>query len=380
MAEVINYRKPKVIYKKRPFLSIVIAYYNGENTIRALLDSILEQEGMEEEIEVILADDCSPHQEEFLQVLADYEDKISLKAIKTDYNYAPGNTRERGTMVAEGKWLAFADQDDLYIPNTLGEVKSIIEEAREQYYAVAAFYEIDRQSGKVLRELKEKLNWNHAKFYNLDNLWKAQNIHFKKDLLTHEDIYISSCINCACRNLGIRPLFIDKYIYKWMANPNTISRQKYDGHMFLEMFFKDYLESTGEVYLAKSKTGDLERRFGIGNCIQVILFCYFYLDSFHFHQNNKYMYENDEYARDYIVRVKEFFNVDNKQIYDVAAANTAQLYNNTLAGALIGTGPYIPTMTFKDWLDYIHKDIGVNTNIQETLKKKNMEILNYGDE
>ena len=381
VAHKVEYIKPKIIYDKRPILSIVIAYYNGENTIRKLLDSIIHQKGLENQIEVILSNDCSTHVDPLIEVIHDYEDKISLKVINTDYNFAPGNTRERGASIAEGKWLAFADQDDFYIDDTLGEIMAIIEQADEQYLGIANFYEVEKENpDKIIRDLRATMNWNHAKFYNLDNLWKKYNIHFKKDLLTHEDIYISSCVNCTMRNIGAKPLFINKHCYKWTANPNTISRQQYDGHMFIEMFFADYLESTGEVYLSKAKANALEWNFALGNCTQILMFCYHYLESFRFHMGpEKYMYQNEDIARDFLIRVKEFFKVDNQRLYDISAFSDAALYESTRKGASIGTGPYIPSMTWRQWLDHIHKDLSTNTNIQAKLREKNMEILDYGD-
>ena len=381
VGDKIDFIKPKIIYDKRPLLSIVIAYYNGESTIRKLLDSILHQKGMENRIEVILSNDCSPHTQPLVDVIHDYEDLISLKVVNTDYNFAPGNTRERGASIAEGKWLAFADQDDFYIDDSLGPIMDIIEEANEQYLAIADFYEVEKDNpDKIIRDLRATMNWNHAKFYNLDNLWKRYNIHFKKDLLTHEDIYISSCVNCTMKNIGAKPLFINKHCYKWTANPGTISRQRYDGHMFIEMFFGDYLESTGEVYLEKAKANALDWNFALGNCTQILMFCYHYLESFKFHMGpEKYIHQNEDIARDFLIRVKEFFKVDNQRLYNISAYSDAALYESTAKGASIGTGPYIPSLTWRQWLDHMHKDLSTNTNIQAKLREKNMEILDYGN-
>ena len=56
---------------------------------------------MNDDIEVILADDCSP--ESYQEVVDSYRDILSIRQIKTDYNFTPGNTREKGVSIADGE-------------------------------------------------------------------------------------------------------------------------------------------------------------------------------------------------------------------------------------------------------------------------------------
>ena len=253
--ELIQSNKPSLKLPNRPFFSIIIPCYNSKATIGNLLQSIVDQH-ISEEIEVILSDDHST--EDYYDEIECYLGQLCIKMTETEYNFAPGNTREAGTKLATGQWLCFADHDDEFVPDTLKTIKETIESYDEKYCAIANFYEIDYNTKKVLSEMKRTRNWNHAKFYNLDNLWKPYNIHFKKDLLTHEDIYISSCVNCALKDInGDRPLFIDCFCYKWMNRPTTISREKYGNYSFLEVFFKDYLESTGYAYIEQYKAGHI---------------------------------------------------------------------------------------------------------------------------
>lgn len=357
---------PSFVLDHRPFFSIIIPCYNSRKTLDTLLHSILLQE-MEDDLEVILADDNST--ESYQDIVDKYSSELSIRQIKTDYNFAPGNTRERGVSIAEGEWVCFADHDDEFIEETLPVIKQIILDSEEQYYAIANFLEIDPESGEVIKEMRCTRNWNHAKFYNLDNLWKAFNIHFKKDLLTHEDIYISSCINCVMNILNREPLYIDKFVYKWNNRPTTISREKYGDHSFLETFFLDYLLSTGYVYLDAYSSGAININYALDSAIEVLLYAYFYTQGFLFHHPVDYIKDNETYARNYLTSIKLCFNIDNDFIWTYTADNDAKMFMEVKACASIASGPYIETYTFMQWLNMLHTDIKPLMTMSEAMHK-----------
>ena len=345
--------------KERPFFSIVIPCYNSGEYIGNLLQSIVDQ-NMSDDIEVILSDDHST--EPYLDKINEFADKLSIKMVETEYNWAPGNTREAGAKVAEGQWLCFADHDDEFIPNTLKDIKAEIEKNNEQYFAIANFYEVDPETNTILSEMVKTRNWNHAKFYNVDNLWKKFDIHFKKDLLSHEDIYISVSINCALQSINHeKPLFIDIFCYKWLYRPSSLSRKKYDNHEFLETFFKDYLDATGYVYLEQYEKGNISASYGVDAVIGVLLLSYFYSESFIFKYPKDYKFETFEYLKDFLIKCKETFGINNRYIWNYAAMNSAEFYVKQRRTAAICTGDFIPSRSFWDWLDYLHHDI-INTN------------------
>lgn len=365
-AEIYN-GQPSFKLPQRPWLSIIVPCYNSRKTLGALLQSIVDQ-NMEDEIEVILSDDHST--ESYQDIVEMYNDTLSIRQVMTEYNFAPGNTRERGVSIAEGEWVAFADHDDVYIPGTLRQIKDIIVQSGEQYYAIANFIEANPDTGEVIREMKGFRNWNHAKFYNLDNFWKANDIHFKKDLLTHEDIYISSTVNCAIRRVnGDNPLFIDVFCYIWNNRPTSISREKYGDHTFLEVFYEDYIKSTGDVYIEQYKQGRLDNVYATDSVLEILLFCYFYTESFKFHDPNGYIRENDEFSRRYLVAIKQAFGFTNDFIVSYVAQEDAIRYTSVRETAIIGAGPCLESRTFAQWLDYLHEDIKPRITMSDAMHK-----------
>jgi len=367
MSNIFN-GEPSIVLDHRPFYSIIIPCYNSRKTIGKLLESIIKQ-NMNDDIEVILSDDHST--ESYQDIVDGFKQILSIKQIQTDYNFAPGNTRERGVSIAKGEWIAFADHDDEFLSDTLLPIKNAILDKGEKYYAIANFLEVEPDSGKVLKEMRATRNWNHAKFYNLDNLWKAYNIHFKKDLLTHEDIYVSSCINCAIQKAnGGNPLYIDIFCYVWNNRPTTISREKYGDHTFLEVFYEDYITSTGRVYLDNYINRTASLQYAEGSVIEVLLYCYFYTESFKFHRPNDYLTKNDDASRQYLVAIKNAFGFNNDYIVNYVSQNDAIMYSAVRDSAADGAGYCVESRTFAQWLDWLHADIKPRITMSDAIMSK----------
>lgn len=368
--ETIFNGKPSRKLENRPFYSIVVACYESHNTIRALIESIIAQ-NMNDEIELILSDDCS-NDLSYLDIAHEYDDILSIKYVQTDYNFGPGNTRERGCSVAEGIWLCIADHDDEYIPNTLNQIRDVLISTGEQKYAIANFYERDPVSGKILGEMIHTTNWNHAKFYNLDNLWHKYDIHFKKDLRTHEDIYISSNMNWIMMedNDTNSPTFINIFCYYWNNRPTSISREKYGDHTFLEVFMDDYLESTGYVYLDKMKNGLMSPDNAFYNCIDVLLYLYFFTNSFVFRKPDSYLTKNIDVSKKYLREIKDVFNVTNSYIIEYVSENDASMYFNTAEGAYRSCGKHLAKYSLREWLNYLNQDPD-RTKMSDLISKSN---------
>lgn len=345
---------PSIELDHRPFFSIVIACYNSRKYIGNMLESIVNQH-MDDDIEVILADDCSP--ESYQDIVDKYNRKLCIRQIKTDYNFAPGNTREKGCSIATGEWLCFGDHDDEFVPDTLSKIKKEILEKGEKYHVVANFKEIEPGTFKVRREMVHTRNWCHAKFYNLDNFWRAYNIHFKKDLKTHEDIYVSTRVMCILTTLnGDKPMYSDIFCYYWMGNPESISRTKYNDTNFVENFFDDYLESTGRAALDAYLHGEIPKRYATLRSIDVILFCYFYMQRFKYKRPKDYVKSNMDLIREYYIKCKTLFVFSNLDVYDMAAKNDAYWYVEVRKFATTGVGPFVEQETLLEFLNSLDKD------------------------
>ena len=104
-----------------PFFSTIIPSYNRRDLIAATLDSVLNQ-GYDDN-EVIVVDDGST--DGTLDVLSTYGNHIRVVEQR---NAGPGPARNRGADVAQGRYLAFLDSDDLWLPWTLATYKTVIDQ------------------------------------------------------------------------------------------------------------------------------------------------------------------------------------------------------------------------------------------------------------
>ena len=95
-----------------PLVSVVIPAYNAEQTIKASVDSALAQDFGD--FEIVVVNDGSSDSSK--AILAAYDSRIQV--IDQKNRGAPA-ARNAGVRVANGKYIAFLDSDDLWSPDKL---------------------------------------------------------------------------------------------------------------------------------------------------------------------------------------------------------------------------------------------------------------------
>lgn len=92
-----------------PKVTIIIPVYNAEKYIRKCLDSVRKQ--TLKEIEVLCIDDCSTdHSADQIKQMMIYDARFLL--VHNETNMGAGETRNKGIMLAKGKYFFFLDSDD----------------------------------------------------------------------------------------------------------------------------------------------------------------------------------------------------------------------------------------------------------------------------
>lgn len=97
-----------------PRVSVVIPAYNAQRFIRETLDSVLAQ--TYRDFEVVVVDDGS--KDRTREIVLSYGDAVRCI---TQANAGPSAARNRGIREARGELIAFADSDDLWLPEKLAE-------------------------------------------------------------------------------------------------------------------------------------------------------------------------------------------------------------------------------------------------------------------
>ena len=110
---------------KQPKVSVVVPIYNVEPYLVMCLESLLNQ--TLKEIEIILVDDGSP--DNCPQICDEYAQRDSRIKVIHKKNAGLGMARNSGIEIATGKYIAFLDSDDIWLPNKLSDQLKVFEKS-----------------------------------------------------------------------------------------------------------------------------------------------------------------------------------------------------------------------------------------------------------
>lgn len=100
----------------KPLVSIITPVYNCEQYLPLTIESVQAQ--TYENWELILADDCTP--DNSADIIAEYAKKDSrIKYIKLKENSGAAIARNEALEAAKGRYIAYLDADDIWLPNKL---------------------------------------------------------------------------------------------------------------------------------------------------------------------------------------------------------------------------------------------------------------------
>jgi len=108
--------------EKMPLVSVVIPAYNAAGSIRRALDSVFSQTYLD--FEVIVVNDDSPDTEPLESAISAYSGRV--RYLKQE-NRGPGGARNAGILAAFGKYVAFLDSDDIWLPDHLSQQITMLE-------------------------------------------------------------------------------------------------------------------------------------------------------------------------------------------------------------------------------------------------------------
>ena len=97
-------------------VTIIMPSYNSEKFIVESVESVLAQ--TYSKWELIIVDDCSP--DDSNKIITKYVDSdCRIKLIKLQKNSGPAIARNMAIETANGRYIAFLDSDDVWLPNKL---------------------------------------------------------------------------------------------------------------------------------------------------------------------------------------------------------------------------------------------------------------------
>ena len=149
--------------KAYPEVSIIIPVYNRSHTIARAIDSVLSQ--TYQNYEVLLVDDGS--KDDSRKVILSYSDP-RIKLFEHVENRGAAAARNTGIRQAQGKYIAFLDSDDEWLPAKLDEQIACLNSAPENVGGcITGKFNIE--SGQTTQHIPQKRNsWRETLLYVCD--------------------------------------------------------------------------------------------------------------------------------------------------------------------------------------------------------------------
>ncbi len=122
-------------------VSIIMPSYNTGRFIKETIESVLAQSYSAWEL--IIVDDCSTDDTD--DVVMAFLTDSRIRYIKNETNRGAAVSRNRALREAKGKWIAFLDSDDLWMPDKLEKQIAFMTE-NGYHFSYTNYIEIDEES------------------------------------------------------------------------------------------------------------------------------------------------------------------------------------------------------------------------------------------
>ena len=325
---------------KKYFLSIIIPAYNCSSTLSNALASIAMQQ-KNEEIEVIIADDCST--EDYTNIINRFSDILTINYIKLEKNSGPGVARQVGIDASRAEWVTFLDSDDTIAFGAYLNVREILSNEKPDML-ITDFYE-QREDLKTYVTHSQDTVWVHGKYFNRQFL-VDNNIRCHKTLRTHEDIYFNHLV----LNTSAKVHAAQVLTYIWNFKEDSLTRRLYNGcHTYVEQYLKDYIESTiapCKVLIKKNPINKLKMK---NLMVMHPLYLYFYIQSFKFNLPNDWYRENMTEAAKVLKLIEDTYQMNYKDVYFYI--KNSNVYGMIRSACEKGVGNFIEQQTLESFLE-----------------------------
>ena len=128
-------------------VSVIMPTYNSSKFVAESINSILNQTYLN--FELLITDDCSS--DETVSILKNFEKRyLNIKVFSLAINSGAGVARNNSIKEAKGRFIAFCDSDDIWLPNKLEiQVNFMVSNNLSFTYSNYKIYEFDNYKSKV---------------------------------------------------------------------------------------------------------------------------------------------------------------------------------------------------------------------------------------
>lgn len=169
----------------KDLVSVIIPTYKGAKALSRAIDSVLNQ--TYKNLEIIIVDDNVSSSDERIEteaVVSKYKEYRNIHYIKHEKNMNGAAARNTGISYANGEYICFLDDDDLYLPTRIEKsVKKL--DASSDYDAV--FTGVAITIGEKIKELRfvgKEEDFLFALFNNVGLFGTGSNLFLRKEAVT----------------------------------------------------------------------------------------------------------------------------------------------------------------------------------------------------
>lgn len=188
-------------------VSVIMPSYNTASFIAESIQSVLAQSY--KDWELIIVDDCSPDNTD--EVVKPYLSDERIKYIKNEKNSGAAVSRNRALREAKGKWIAFLDSDDLWMPDKLNKQICFMEK-NDYHFSYTNYAEIDTKNHRNGRTVTGPKKITKTGFFNycwpgcLTVMYDAETVGLIQiaDIKKNNDyaMWLKACKKADCYLLG----------------------------------------------------------------------------------------------------------------------------------------------------------------------------------
>lgn len=140
-------------------ISVIIITYNMADLLRNAICSLKEQTN--QNFEIIVVDNHSiDHTEDVINSFSE----LDIKYIKVHNEGVLSVSRNEGTKLAKGNWMAYLDADDYWMPDKIQQLYNVIEQIPDDYVAISHDF--------VLNDVRSGKKVTHKCEFDTENLQK----------------------------------------------------------------------------------------------------------------------------------------------------------------------------------------------------------------
>ena len=177
-----------------PLVSVVVATYKRENSLKKAIQSLIEQ--TYKNIEIIVVDDNADKEwnQKVETLTQSFTDEKRLVYIQNKSNEGSANSRNIGIDSANGVYVTFLDDDDIYLPSKIeNQVKSMLEKDADYSLTDLDLYNEDETLSEHRKRtyLIDAEKTDLLKYHLMYHMTGTDTMMFKKDYLKKIDGFAS---------------------------------------------------------------------------------------------------------------------------------------------------------------------------------------------